>query len=334
MASQTTIQTSVQASRAQSVRVSGGKSVLWQKAVTLALALLLCVLLARLVMILLVADPISTLTADTASSQIEIRQIDIGTLQAGRLFGASSDQEGASQSAQQRVASLPPAADNTALNLRLDGVVTGSSSSSGFAIIASNGRPATFRIGERLPTGNRVVLDSIYSDRVILENNGRMETLWLYAKAKTNANSGASLQGQRVSATTTSLAPDSQLPIAGESYNPLALINGYREKYLNNALSADFLTLSEIVKISPAQENSQLLGYRVSPGEYRTEFMRLGLKTNDIVTSINGIELTDIGNMPRLFEEMSRAGNISLSLLREGQQVDMQLTLTDLPKQQ
>jgi len=62
--------------------------------------------------------------------------------------------------------------------------------------------------------------------------------------------------------------------------------------------------------------------------------MRLGLKTNDVVTSINGIELTDIGNMPSLFEEMSRAANISVSLLREGQQLDMQFSLTDLPKQQ
>jgi len=208
-------------------------------------------------MILLVADPKVRLSADPASSQVRIRQIDIGTLQTGKLFGARSDDAGASLSAQQSGSSLPPTADNTALNLRLDGVVTGSSSSSGFAIIASNGRPATFGIGERLPTGSRVVLDRIYSDRVILENNGRMETLWLYTMAKSNAVSGASSPRQRVSATTTSLAPDWQPPLAGESYSSLALINGYREKYLNNALSADFLTLSEIVKISPSQENSQ-----------------------------------------------------------------------------
>jgi len=90
--------------------------------------------------------------------------------------------------------------------------------------------------------------------------------------------------------------------------------------------------LSEIVKISPAYENTRLLCYRVIPGEYHIEFARLGLKTNDIVTGINGIELTDITNMPRLFDVMSTAGDIGLTLSRNGQSMDLQLSLADLPR--
>jgi general secretion pathway protein C len=111
------------------------------------------------------------------------------------------------------------------------------------------------------------------------------------------------------------------------------LVNEYREQFQGNALAAEFLTLSEIVKVSPGHINGQLQGYWLSPGEHRIEFVRLGFKTNDILTQLNGIELNDMTNLPGLFGELTSASDVILSLLREGRPVNQELSLAELKKQ-
>ena len=253
--------------------------------------------------------------------------IDIAGLQNSDLFGPRSLQplENMEATGNERETS---AASDTSLNLRLDGVIVGSEPKKGFAMIFSNNRNGTYRIGDRLPAGNRVVLDQIYADRVILENSGRMETLWLYDENGSVARTNNTQTQRR---TSTSLEP--QLLSETSSYNPHAMVRQYSEQFRNSALAADFLTLSEIVKISPDYSNGQVLGYRVSPGEHVKEFVRLGFRTNDIVTRLNGIDLNSIANMPNLVETMATAQQVTVSLMREGAPVSLDVSLADLPKQ-
>lgn len=277
--------------------------------------LLFC--LARLALVIFASAPPFADSADTLPAPAA-EAVDIAGLQARRLFG-TRDAAVAGTASGQPVA-RPEAPIETRLNLRLEGVVVGNPASTGFAMITAGNTTGSYRVGERLPGGGRVVLDAIYPDRVVLENNGSNETLWLYDAGR--------------DAVSTAPTPAAALPAAGQaeggSYDPVALVRAFRERLANTPAATEFLTLAEIVRISPAQENSRLVGYRLSPGEHLKEFVRLGFRTNDIVTRVNGIELDDIGNLPALYDVMTTAGDVTLTLERDGRPLDLQLSLADL----
>ena len=298
---------------------------LLHKAVIIFLSLLLVWALVRL--FLAVTGQPSPLQSEFEQAEQESLPIDIASLQEGQLFAPRTIRQVGEQDRQSAI-SQPLAVNETSLSLRLDGVIVGSEPGSGFAMIFSGSRIGSYRIGERLPVGQRVVLDQIHADRVILENNGSMETLWLYDQGNTSAGSSTTAVGP---ITSPSLSQTSALT-GQNSYNPHELVRQYSSQFRNNALAADFLTLSEIVRISPEYNNGQLLGYRLSPGEHLKEFIRLGFKTNDIVTQLNGIELNSIANMPVLVETMSSAQQVTLSLTRDGAPLSLDVSLVDLPK--
>ena len=53
----------------------------------------------------------------------------------------------------------------------------------------------------------------------------------------------------------------------------------------------------------------------------REQFEELGFKANDIVTAVNGIELTDPGKAIKLYEVMRSADEASFEVLRNGESV-------------
>lgn len=192
----------------------------------------------------------------------------------------------------------------TDLNLSLEGVILSNDPSRSMAIIVSGGKQASYRPGDGLPTGGAVSVREVLADHVILDNNGAAESLWLYDSNKPVV-SGAAVQ------------PGTD---AG------AVLGRLRQQAVQNPAVAA-ATLSEILTITPAQQNGQLVGYRLSPGNRLKDFMQLGFRENDVVTAVNGIALSDAGNLPQLYGLMNSAGDVSFSLLREGQPVTLQVTL-------
>lgn len=307
---------------------SRGVSSLAHRSVAAFLALLLVFTLVRLAGALTGTSLAENSPAETGRASLEEQVVDIARLQSGQLFGTRAPGNSSTALVTTPRANGSQAASGSMLNLRLEGVVVGTPPATGFAMITSNNQPGTYRIGERLPVGNRVVLEEIHPDRVLIENNGRLETLWLYDPG----NSGKAAGAGEVRTPETNAAGQGNPVATMRSYDPVAMVKEYRDKFSNNALSADFLTLAEIVRISPEYNNTQLVGYRLSPGEHTREFVRLGFKTNDIVTRVNGIELNDISKLPELFELMASAGRATVSLQREGQPLELELALDTLSR--
>jgi general secretion pathway protein C len=179
------------------------------------------------------------------------------------------------------------------------------------AVIVSNARQASYHPGDALPGAGNIVLDSIAADHVIVDNNGRKEALWLDASPASNRT------GTGRSAPT---PPPGAVPLE---------ITGVLGGRTAEGLPVVAATLSEIIKVQPAQENGQLIGYRLSPGEKLREFVQLGLETNDVVTQVNGLALNDMANMPKLYALMNEATEVSFLLLREGKPMTLQFALTD-----
>ena len=176
-----------------------------------------------------------------------------------------------------------------------------------------------------MPVGNRVIVDSLYRDYVILENDGRSESLVMYEENETQTQS----VGQTSTSTPTT-ASETQIGIPEkQAFDAVALVQQYGEQFLNAPGASKALTLASVIKITPAQANGQLLGYQLSPGEEVKRFVQIGFKTNDIVTAIDGIPLDDINNLPELYQKITTQQDYSLSILREGRPMQLEISLAE-----
>lgn len=196
-----------------------------------------------------------------------------------------------------------PAVLNTALNLRLEGVIIAGNASDSRAVIASGAERGSYRAGDALPAGAGIRVDSIARDHVVVDNRGQREVLWLYTGG-TAATAGTG-------------------NIAAGNNPPLALPPGTDARVVRTAAR-----LAEIIRVTPENVNGALVGYRLSPGAQLKEFVNLGLREGDIVVAADGIALNNVANMPKLLSLMDGATEVSFSLLRDGAPLTLNITLS------
>ncbi|MGV3593198.1 MAG: type II secretion system protein N [Gammaproteobacteria bacterium] len=226
-------------------------------------------------------------------------QPDLALLQSLPLFDAAATPAPAT-------AALP--ALNTALNLRLEGVMLAGDGANHQAVILGSERRGSYRAGDSLPGAANVRVASIARDHVIIDNRGQREVLWLYANGHAPVASAyvASARGASMNGNAAGIVPPP----------------GTEERMAKTAAR-----LAEIISVAPEVVNGQLAGYRLTPGVQLKEFVQLGFQTNDIVTSVNGIALNDVANLPKLYGLMDGATEVSFSLLRDGVPLHLKVTL-------
>lgn len=273
------------------------------KWVTMILLLLLAWVLGRLVWFG-VPEPASSLTAGSAvvsvsgTAQAPAYQLD--QLVNRHLFGRYNATPGPVEVKPQPVVEAP----RTKLNLTLVGLVASSEPERGLAVIANRGAQKTYGIGEAIE-GTRVMLREVFSDRVILRNNGRDETLML-AGVDYNEKAPASRPAQ----------PREAVRNGGSD------LSAVKNEILNNPQALlKYITLS--------QENGEggLMGYRLGPGSDNRLFVESGLEAGDIAVSINGADLTNPAEMNRIWQSLSDASEISLTVQRDGQLHEIYISL-------
>jgi general secretion pathway protein C len=291
----------------------------------LVLALLLgLALIARVglaVRELLVPEMTSAAATVPGAAQTARQKPDLAALQALKLF----DQAGPGPATYAPGATLPAA--STELNLRLEGVMLAGNPQNSVAIIVSNTRQGSYRVGEALPVGTNVRLEEVAQDHVIISNGGQREALWLFAEGESGPPAPASaisvpgtIPVSGAGAGGGAAAAHNLPPAAAQALDGLAATNP--------AAGRVAATLAEIITVSPAQQNGQLIGYRLTPGAKLKEFLQLGFRTNDVVTAVNGVALSDMANLPLLYRLMNEATEVSFSLLREGEPLTLQIALS------
>lgn len=199
----------------------------------------------------------------------------------------------------------PIEAPETPLNLTLRGVVASAGSRGVGAVIAdASGKDSFYLVGSEIPGG--VMLREVHPDRVILERNGRFETLTLPRAALNGAQTGASPPSEERFGQPEG-SPSGGSPEVG------ALLRGYREDLANNPDR-----MMGLVRTVPVVENGRQIGYRIAPGEDKSLLSRFGLQAGDIVASVNGIPLDSPVNGLELFHDLTNAQQLSLQVLRNG----------------
>lgn len=189
-------------------------------------------------------------------------------------------------------------APETRLRLELLGVTKSTShQESSTAIIATKGGSGEFyRIGDTVQNNTR--LAAVYEDRVILDTNGKLETL----KFEVQPNSG--VEARRVA--------------APEPKNNASL----RDRFRSVKNPAEFMTM---VTDEAAADASGLInqlgvesagagqGYRVLPGSM---LMALELQPGDIILSVNGQGLGDPDSDQMLLQQVSSEGRARIEVQR------------------
>ena len=281
---------------------------LWQQLVFALLTLWLVYGLSQLTWLLFPAavQPVAAVpTTLVGASGSQQSRVDIARLQQLNLFG--SVETGSSAEAVAAVPAPEPGIEDdaakTSLALNLVGLVHSAVAEESRANIIASGREEQYAIGDKIPVGNQVSLAKVLLDRVIIDNNGRYEALFLY-------------DGQD---SQTAAAPQRQAATSASN-----LAREYRDRVYTNPSS-----LAEVLRIAPQTEGGQLVGYRISPGRDEEQFAQLGFQPEDVIVAVNNIPLDDPAQALEVYKIMRTAREASFAIIREGEPVDLVVSLAE-----
>ena len=201
-------------------------------------------------------------------------------------------------------------AATTRLNLKLHGVVVSNEVDSAGAIIEEAGSQSFYVVGEELTKNSGVKITRVLDQRVILDNRGSLESLWLYSEAdfkKSRSNT----------------ATRKSVPL-----NRSAAVSTQPANTITKKISAKQVpkSVGDVVRFSLHREGNQVVGYRVRPARDRALFDQLGLKTGDVVTAVNGIAL-DPSQVRTVYNEIRTAPQALLSIKRGDENLSINISL-------
>ena len=290
----------------------------WQFIVRFLLVLSLSISLARLFWLLFPTPniPAAAVAIPTASTQVESTNsaVNIEQLKGLTIFGKAAPK----QEQQQPVVEQ---ASVTQLNLVLVGVIVSSDENSARAMIAAGDKQDLYPVGGTLPGGSNVTLSKVMSDRVIINNNGQYESLWLY---QTDPNA------QPVSRPISSPQPIVPQPQAGWASSAPSVMGPEMhspDKSSEPAFSEVSRNLSDVVAMTIHRENGQVVGYKIRPGRDAEKFKSLGLQPDDVVTAINGMPLTNPAKIMEVYKNMGNTTSASLEIKRSGSVITVDVVL-------
>lgn len=233
------------------------------------------------------------------------QRVDISTIVNWHLFGAPSVPAAPAGSA-------PIDAPETRLNLVLRGVLSSGDPESARAIIAEpNGNENFFRIGAALPGGAELV--EIYPDRIILKRAGQHETLRLPRDGLESATPQTRVR-----------QPVAPAASAGPAANAGALLAEYRRRVAENPQA--LLDLARAVPYNDPATGA-FAGFRLLPGNNPALFAQLGLRPNDLVKAVNGIEMDSAVRGAEAMQSLAEASQLNLRIERAGQEIDLSVDI-------
>jgi len=274
--------------------------------ISLALTIAIAWYLAKLFWVLFPSDPALSLpavtmrTATQASSNSAPDYSHKGIVDAD-VFGVSNPDD------------TPPPLDTTnapetRLNLQLLGTIVVSDKKQAHAIITETGKDSeVYFIDDAVPGG--ASLHQVFTDRVILNRGGVLETLRLPELAEGGVT----------------ITPPAAKASTRRSFGPRTV----RDTLGDNAQGGP-VSFTSIVRPQPYMPNGELKGYRLYPGRDRKRFAALGLRPGDLVTDINGMSLTNITDGMEIFKSMATATSVTITLERNGQTQVLNLDTTQL----
>ncbi|RLA06399.1 MAG: type II secretion system protein GspC [Gammaproteobacteria bacterium] len=191
-------------------------------------------------------------------------------------------------------AKKPAKAPVTKLNLTLKGIIAATPMKKSMAIVISGNtnQELVYSVGDILP-GN-VKLYEVYADRIIIDRQGIKETLYLPSYNTVAINTKKKPVVKLTEKKVLSMTP----------------------KDLRKELMKKPEDITKYAVASPQFHKGKLLGYKIKMKKYQTLLEQQGLTKNDIITSINGIKLSNQKNGLKILSQLTNAAVLNLTIKR------------------
>ena len=252
--------------------------------------------------------------SDTASQNVKIKSLNAtqstvqpvlnsGSVSQFHLFGSS-----------QKTSQKSTAHNKSSLNLTLSGTMSLPNNKEGFAFIAdSQGTQKKFNVGDKV--FNLAKLKEIHKNHVILNNNGKDEKLSLPESSK-------------IVRTVNKSQAQSKKP----AY--LKHLNGVEQRSWQEMMAQqkfDSNKISSIVgNMNMVMDNAgDINGIRVSNLAAGSLLSSNGLKSNDIITAINGNNVSS-KNLLTIQETLQKDPNAIITIKRNGRIQNIKIDLRNL----
>ncbi|MCP8900339.1 type II secretion system protein GspC [Gilvimarinus xylanilyticus] len=285
------------------------------------------------------AARISANALSTGGTQTNTREVDVDSLKDLTVFGASSGEVEPlpEPEAEPLEPQIEDQAVDTKLSLVLQGVINSSDTKAARAIIADSKSQAIYGPGDELENMNNVKVAKVLNLRVILDNKGQYESLWLY-KDDPNAPRIAKQYSTPVDTPSRSWEGDPQELSEGSDADaqddqqdadqgPRERDEPRAEVAPEQAVEQARRNLSDVVAFNIHRENGKIKGYQVRPGRNAAAFEAVGLQSGDVVTAVNGTALDNPGRIMEIYRNMSQATSASLEVERDGEVVIIDVEL-------
>ena len=270
--------------------------------VSLGLAALIAVELARIVISLLGGGPVKSPQPVLVSAAPRAQRpgLDVQSVVSAHLFGIAAPDPSAQD---------PANAPQSTANLVLAGTIATQDPKRGVAIISDGGPSKVYSVGDNVGGAS---LHSVYLDHVILDRGGALETLLL-----------PKLLGPGMR------APPVVRRTGGDPRTVAAVDN------IRRLVQQDPSILDQVMRTVPSYDNAagKLRGFRAYPGRNRQIFNKLGLKPGDLVTAINGTPLDDPQRSQDVFNTIQTSDHATVTIERGGQKQEITLNIAQVAAQ-
>ena len=234
--------------------------------------------------------------APASIPQPRTQTVDVAAITTAHLFGETPI-EARPQDAQN--------AQQTSLPLVLVGIIAAEDPQDGLAILGENAAGAkVYAVGDNVPGGAK--LHQVFSDKVIIDRNGVLESLLLPRTLQPGA------------APPSTAALQTQAPVLDR---------------MRKLITDDPGLMADIMRPQPVFAQGKQKGYRVYPGRNRQAFTRLGLRPGDLVMAINGTPLDDPARGQEIFRTLGSSSEAHITVMRSGQQQDLTLNIAQVAQE-
>ncbi len=259
---------------------------------------------------------------------------DIQQLRSQSLFGNNT-------SPRAPVKAAPPPSKVAAVALRLIGVVYSDNPQNARAVISSarrsgqnsgqNSDQKLYRIGDALPGSTDslpVTLTAVGRRQIHILRADTEEIIKLHiANDNDAAQQPNDAQSNTASANTDTPTTPDQVQLVDRRADSLAteIAGRYAQQLLEDPTSLGQLISYQVARLGDS--NSALIGFRIRPKKSAQDFYRLGLRAGDVVTAINGVELSSYTALSDAQSLLQGATEASVRVLRRKKSYDILLAL-------
>lgn len=215
------------------------------------------------------------------------------------------------------------------LPLKLWGTIYGGDPVSGIAMIEDTRKKTTnsFMVGDRLT--DNAVMKQILKEKIIFERNGQLEYIELEKEELVRRK-----RGQGRSSGPSSVTPDRPRQASGrlnkfkeDGYEfgdgKIKMTNEYKQKLI----TTDFSKVLQDAKAEPNMVEGRLQGFKLTRIRSPSIYEKSGLKNGDIVTEINGVELTSASQAIRTLQSLRTANQIEVTVIQDGVKNTLEISI-------